>query len=104
MNSTLGENLGQKHHTPDLSKDIRKLVESLREKAVYVVNPGRTVESKAPEVSNIVTAGLQALSGPLRDYNEQFCQLREQFRETPLIGEGAWLYFWFEFSLLTMTH
>ena len=54
-----------------------------------MVNTGRTVESNTPEVSNIVMAGLQALSGPLHDYNEQFSQLREQFRETPLIGEGA---------------
>lgn len=89
MNNTLGSNLGQKHSAPDLSKDIRKLIESLREKAVYVVRPGRTVESNTPEVPNIVTTGLQALSGPLRDYNEQFSQLREQFRAQPLIGEGA---------------
>lgn len=89
MNNTLGEKLGQKHHTPDLSKDIRKLLESLRDKAVYEIHPGRSVENDNAEVPNIVTAGLQALSGPLRDYNEHFEQLREQYRQTPLIGEGA---------------
>lgn len=89
MNSTLGANLGQKHHTPDLSKDIHKLLESLREKAIYEVQTGRTVEGDKAEVSNMVTAGLQALSGPLRDYNKQFSELREQYRQAPLIGEGA---------------
>lgn len=88
MNSTLGSKLGQKHHAPDLSKDIRKLLDSLREKAVYEVKIGRTVDQANAEVTNVVTAGLQALPGPLREYNERFEQLRNKYRQKPLIGEG----------------
>ena len=69
MNSTLGAKLGQKHHSPYLSKDIRKILESLRTKAVYDIKPGRTIENSKPEVPNIATAGFRALAGPLREYN-----------------------------------
>ncbi|KAI0083396.1 hypothetical protein BDY19DRAFT_910623 [Irpex rosettiformis] len=87
MNSTLGSRLGQKHHSPELTKDICKILESLCSKAVYEVHPGRTVENNATsEVTNIVASGLQALSGPLRDYNEKFDQLHKQYHEKPLIG------------------
>ena len=89
MNSTLGSKLGQKHHAPDLSKDIRKILESLRSKAVYEVHLGRTIENTRPEVPNIATVGFRALAGPLREYNERFEQLRERYRETPLIGSGT---------------
>lgn len=88
MNSTLGSKLGQKHHAPDLSKDIRKLLDSLREKAVYEVKMGRTVDQANTEITNVVAAGLQALPGPLREYNERFEQLHNKYRQKPLIGEG----------------
>ena len=91
MNNALGAKLGQKHHSPDLSKDIRKILESLRAKAVYEVKPGRTIENNKPEVPNIATLGIRALAGPLREYNERFEQLRERYKESPLIGSGKQL-------------
>lgn len=88
MNDTLGSRLGQKHHTPDISKDIRKLLDSLRTKAVYEVQPGRTVENAKAEVPNIVTSGFRALAGPLREYNERFERMQRRYQDKPLLGNG----------------
>lgn len=93
MNDTLGSRLGQKHHTPDISKDLRKLLDTLRSKAVYEIKLGRTVDSAKVEVPNVVTAGFRALAGPLREHNERFERMRRRYRETPLVGSGTFRLF-----------
>ncbi|KAI0761232.1 hypothetical protein BC629DRAFT_1262098, partial [Irpex lacteus] len=89
MNDSLGSKLGRKHHTPDISKDIREILDSLRTKAVYEVQLGRTVDTAKAEVPNIDAAGFRALAGPLQEHNERFERLRERYREAPLVGSGT---------------
>ncbi|PIL28976.1 hypothetical protein GSI_09023 [Ganoderma sinense ZZ0214-1] len=63
MNSTLGAQLGTKHHTPE-----RRVLRGVKD----------------AEVPNVVAAGLKQLQKPLAEYNKTFQQLQQRRRELPL--------------------
>ncbi|KAK7692084.1 hypothetical protein QCA50_005491 [Cerrena zonata] len=87
INADLGSRQGSKHTSPDLANDISAIIKSLREYRVYEIEHGRVIDSDKSSVPNIVASGLEALLGPLREYNDMFRKLQERRRMTPLIYE-----------------
>lgn len=78
INSDLGSHQGSKHTSPDLANDIDAILKSLREYRVYEIERGRIVEGDKASVPNVIAAGLEALPGPLREYNAMFRKLQER--------------------------
>ncbi|THG92899.1 hypothetical protein EW026_g8172 [Hermanssonia centrifuga] len=76
INTDLGSCQGSKHTSPDLWKDIEILMQSLEENQVYVLEKGRTITGSNAMVKNAVAAGLQALPGSLKEYNDFFRELQ----------------------------
>lgn len=86
IHNELGSRQGVRHTSPDLRRDIDRLMDSLDEHRVYSVEHGRTVDETACVVPNTVSAGLKQLDEPLKDYNQAFIRLQTRSRGTPLIG------------------
>ncbi len=78
INADLGSHQGSKHASPDLWKDIEVLMESLDGNHVYVFEKRCTITGRNAIVNNAVAAGLQALPGPLKDYNAFIKELQLQ--------------------------
>ena len=86
MNETLGEQLGSKHHSPDLERDLVSLIGSMRENGIFHLESGRVLrDMKNTEVPNVVVSGLKQLPNPLSEYNKMFDQLQRRRREAPLV-------------------
>ena len=55
---------------------------------MFSVEAGRALrDMKNAAVPNVITVGLNQLSGPLADYNQTFQQLQQRQREDPLTDE-----------------
>ncbi|RXW23327.1 hypothetical protein EST38_g2525 [Candolleomyces aberdarensis] len=88
FNSSLGSDLGTKHADARLAEDIQSLMNSLKEHKVYSLQVGRVTQEDDPPVPDIVTVGLQQLTGPLEDYNRVFQQLQKRRRMSPITAVG----------------
>ncbi len=85
VNQHFGAHLGTKHSTPDLTRDLTTISDSMRATGVFCQKPGRVLRGvKKGEVPNTITAGIQQLAGPLADYNRTFARLQRRLRQTPL--------------------
>ncbi len=62
---------------------------SLRFHGVYVPDSARPDVADVKPIPNVYTAGLQALAGPLAEYNATFLRLKEQRAMKPAIGQSA---------------
>ncbi|KAI0707558.1 hypothetical protein C8T65DRAFT_576601 [Cerioporus squamosus] len=89
VNTELGSHQGTKHHAPDLSNDIRTLMDSLRDQQVYVCEGKRQHVGDVKPVPNVFSAGIHSLSGPLADYNKTFEKMRARRAMTPLVGQSV---------------
>jgi hypothetical protein len=83
INHEMGTEQGSKHAIPDLWKDIKILMTVLKEHDVYQVMHGRVVDTQDRAVPDVISTGLAQLShgnatNPIREFNEQFEQLRER--------------------------
>ena len=109
VHDELGTYQGTKHTSPNLERDIERLMQSLADHNVYEIENGRTIDPGSditgdkdgvespddakPEVTaqvvvpNCISLGLSRLPSPLREYNETFRKLQERSRQVPLIGE-----------------
>lgn len=87
VHATFGSRQGNKHTSPDLQRDIDRLMASLAQHNVYKVEEGRCIDSEDGEVPNVVTDGIKDLQEPLRDYNKLFRELQAGIRSKPLVGE-----------------
>ncbi|KAH9934407.1 hypothetical protein B0H21DRAFT_77941 [Amylocystis lapponica] len=86
INGSLGAKQGTKHHTPDLTRDITELRQSLRTHRVYHIEPGRVIDGEDSVVPNIAAIGFNRLVGPLNEYNETFTRLKARRLTAPLVG------------------
>ncbi|KAF4598999.1 hypothetical protein EYR40_006087 [Pleurotus pulmonarius] len=91
MKGALGTDNGSKHAPPDLTKDIKALMNSLDEHSVYRLQKGRTLGDDGGPVPDAVTYGLQQLTdtnrNPLDDYNQAFKQLQARHTMVPVVGQ-----------------
>lgn len=87
VHATFGSHQGSKHTSPDLQRDIGRLLRSLDQQGVYIVDEGRCIDSEDGEVTNVVAGGIKYLQEPLREHNELFCKLQSSIRLKPLVGE-----------------
>lgn len=89
MHQAFGSAQGNKHTPPDLSYDIDRLMDSMREYKIYTLDPqGRVIEGDKAVVADVLAVGAQQLVGPLRDYNSLFERLRRRRRLHPVTGEA----------------
>ncbi|TFK58861.1 hypothetical protein BDN72DRAFT_806316 [Pluteus cervinus] len=88
LNDILGAQQGTRHAPPDLSNDIRVLMESLNEHGVYEIKLGRVLDKDDLPTKNIAAEGAQALfdtnKSPLNEYNEAFARLQRRRKITPI--------------------
>ena len=78
--------MGVKHADARLIEDIHTLVESLMENRVYETVPGRVLDSGDPPVPDVVSVGLNQLSGPLQEYNAAFKDLQRRRAMLPVLS------------------
>ncbi|KAH9015410.1 hypothetical protein EDB84DRAFT_1671051 [Lactarius hengduanensis] len=90
VNSTLGSKQGNRHASADLTKDIKILMDSLKQNDIYEEVLGRTLgddESPAPDV---IGEGYTALTwgakSPLRQFNRLVSTLQRRCGIQPLAG------------------
>jgi hypothetical protein len=81
FNDILGADQGTHHAPPDLSDDIRTLMESLDEHNVYRVQKGRILDdSDGGLVKDVISVGLEGLAdggkNPLWEFNNAFQRLQ----------------------------
>ncbi|KAF5336631.1 hypothetical protein D9758_015938 [Tetrapyrgos nigripes] len=87
INDSCGEaRQGSRHAPPDLSKDIRILMDSLREHGVYKITKGRVFDVDDSLAKDVITEGLCNLSSPLAEYNAAFKRLQRRRRQMPITG------------------
>ncbi|KAH9011428.1 hypothetical protein EDB83DRAFT_2234081 [Lactarius deliciosus] len=91
VNSTLGSKQGNRHASADLTKDIKILMDSLKQNNIYEEVLGRTLgddESPAPDV---IGEGYTALTwgakSPLRQFNRLVSTLQRRCSVQPLVGK-----------------
>lgn len=91
FNNVLGADQGTRHAPPDLTEDIRTLMESLDENKVYRVQEGRILDKDDPPIKDIISIGLQNLTdgakNPLNDYNEAFRRLQLRRHMKPVVED-----------------
>ncbi|KAG8741879.1 hypothetical protein FRC12_015522 [Ceratobasidium sp. 428] len=90
LNKMLGRRSGSTHTSPDLSTDITKLINSLKDREVYRLKLGRTFHDEDKPISDAESVGLNALlnlkSGPLKEYNYSFKLTQEAYRQ-PVVSK-----------------
>ncbi|KAF5334852.1 hypothetical protein D9758_014300 [Tetrapyrgos nigripes] len=87
INDSCGEaRQGSRHAPPDLSKDIRILMDSLREHGVYKITKRRVFDVDDSPAKDVITEGLCNLSSPLAEYNAAFKRLQRRRRQMPITG------------------
>ncbi|PPQ87507.1 hypothetical protein CVT24_010731, partial [Panaeolus cyanescens] len=88
MKRVLGTDIGSRHAPPDLSRDIRVLMESLKEHKVYEVEMGRKVDDDDIPVVDVIAEGMCSLltSSALSDFNKAFVSMQERRRMRPVCG------------------
>ncbi|KAH9921532.1 uncharacterized protein BXZ73DRAFT_91794 [Epithele typhae] len=85
MNAFLGDKTGNKHASPEASRDVASLRESMETHRIFVVEKGRVLTGmKKPVVPNAVDVGFEATPGPLEDYNKTF----ERFQPSQAVNDG----------------
>ncbi|KAI0349403.1 hypothetical protein OH77DRAFT_1465461 [Trametes cingulata] len=89
INSELGSKQGVKHHSPDLTKDIHELMESLRRHGVYSPEQHRPDRDTIQVIPNVLSAGIHALAAPLAEYNAVFRKMQDRRAMVPIIGKSA---------------
>lgn len=91
MKKMLGSDSGNKHAPPDLSDDIKTLMDSLDEHNVYRITKGRVTDEDDPPVPDITAVGVQTLtdssSNPLAEYNKAFRRLQARRRMKPVVDD-----------------
>ncbi|KAF7321739.1 hypothetical protein MKEN_00695600 [Mycena kentingensis (nom. inval.)] len=92
LNGLLGADLGTKHKSPDLTKDIAVLMSRLHEYEVHTLKRGRVIgEDDGGATTDIISAGLATLSdsstNPLDDYNAAFKTLQRRCKQPVLVPE-----------------
>ncbi|KAH8977959.1 hypothetical protein EDB92DRAFT_1807996 [Lactarius akahatsu] len=90
VNSALGSKQGNRHASADLTKDIKILMDSLKQNNIYEEVLGRTLgddESPAPDViSEGYTALTWGAKSPLRQFNRLVSTLQRRCGIQPLAG------------------
>uniref|UniRef100_A0A8H7Y8R3 DUF6589 domain-containing protein n=1 Tax=Psilocybe cubensis TaxID=181762 RepID=A0A8H7Y8R3_PSICU len=90
LNDTLGSDQGTKHAPPDLTNDIRSLMESLSDHEVYTIKKGRSLNDDEM-VKDVISVGLQNLTtgskNPLSDYNNSFKKLQKRRKMNPVSAD-----------------
>lgn len=101
VHNELGSRQGVKHTSPDLQRDIARLMQSLSDHEVYEIKEGRTIDDDSENaeetasisasgtgvVPNCVSEGYAQLAAPLQEYNAAFRRLQAHVRARPLVGE-----------------
>ncbi|KAF8595439.1 hypothetical protein BDV93DRAFT_456821, partial [Ceratobasidium sp. AG-I] len=76
LNKTLGSYLGNTHTSPDISRDVNKIIRSLEKHRVYTIVPGRTFEGHDEPTVDMESMGLASLmdgsTSGLNEYNKGF--------------------------------
>ncbi|KAF9037605.1 hypothetical protein BJ165DRAFT_1532267 [Panaeolus papilionaceus] len=88
MKRVLGTDIGTRHAPPDLSRDIRVLMDSLKEHRVYEVEKGRKLDEDDTPVVDVVAEGLSSLltGSALAEFNKAFVSMQERRRMSPVYG------------------
>ncbi|KAH9920829.1 uncharacterized protein BXZ73DRAFT_1550, partial [Epithele typhae] len=85
INTYMGDKLGNKHSTPDTTRDVASLREAMESHRIFVVEQGRVLTGmKQAVVPNAVDVGQDAVLGPLEDYNQTFKRLQVRLARIPL--------------------
>lgn len=87
MHDDLGSRQGTKHTSPDLQKDIQRLMDSLRDHEVYVLKEGRIIDQEKAVVPNAISIGLRELQGPLQEFNKTFKRIQKRLHVHPIVGK-----------------
>ncbi|KAJ7755035.1 hypothetical protein DFH07DRAFT_868526 [Mycena maculata] len=89
----LGSDQGTKHAPPDLSIDIKLLMDSLAKHDVYQVKGRVFAEGDGSPTLDVISVGIQQLtdssSNLLNEYNEAFIKLQARRRLVPLISSWS---------------
>ncbi|KLO06208.1 hypothetical protein SCHPADRAFT_838360 [Schizopora paradoxa] len=92
LGQTLGTNNSNRHAAPDLSVDIKVLMDSLTNHDIYEVVRGRKLaEDDAPVVDCVASGRSQMIWGsstPLDDFNKSLDKLQRRLRIKPLVGSS----------------
>ncbi|KLO06254.1 hypothetical protein SCHPADRAFT_838283 [Schizopora paradoxa] len=96
LNRELGRTLGTKnnnhHAAPDLTVDIKVLMDSLEKHEVYKIIPGRKLAEDDAPVTDCISAGRSCmtwgLSNPIDDFNNSLDKLQRRLRVKPLTGSS----------------
>jgi hypothetical protein len=91
VKNVLGTDIGTKHATPDLSNDIRVLMDSLAEHEVYRFKNGRTLDDNEDSTTDVISVGMDHLmrntNSPLNDYNKAFRHLKRRRATKPVVDD-----------------
>ncbi|EKM53698.1 uncharacterized protein PHACADRAFT_164003 [Phanerochaete carnosa HHB-10118-sp] len=87
VHATFVSHQGSKHTSPNLQRDIDRLMASLDQHGVYTIDEGRCINSENGEVLNVVADEIRGLQEPLQEYNRLFRELQSSIRSKPLVGE-----------------
>ncbi|KAN0130508.1 hypothetical protein V8E53_011594 [Lactarius tabidus] len=93
VNGALGSKQGNRHATPDLTKDIKILMDSLKKNNVYNQVLGRTLGDEEKPAPDIICEGFTALTwgakSPLKQFNQMIKTLQRCCSIQPLVGTTA---------------
>ncbi|EIW73975.1 hypothetical protein CONPUDRAFT_68089 [Coniophora puteana RWD-64-598 SS2] len=93
IHAAIGAKQGTRHAIPNLSADIKVLMDSLALHQVYQIRDGRTFSSEESPPVDVVSAGTESLAfgttNPLYQFNEHQRRLQTRRRTIPLTGPKA---------------
>ncbi|KAH8992238.1 hypothetical protein EDB92DRAFT_1797446, partial [Lactarius akahatsu] len=90
VNSTLGSKQGNQHASADLTKDIKILMDSLKQNNIYEEVLGRTLRDDKSLTPDVISEGYTTLTwgakSPLRQFNRLVSTLQRHCGIQPLAG------------------
>ncbi|EIM86401.1 uncharacterized protein STEHIDRAFT_57738, partial [Stereum hirsutum FP-91666 SS1] len=89
IHEEIGSRQGSKHSSPEISKDIKRLMMSIDDLDVYRYKEGRVLDADEKPVADAMSVGLAALShgsagNPLTDFNAQWATACARRRLVPI--------------------
>jgi hypothetical protein len=90
VNGALGSKQGNQHATADLTRNIKILMDSLKQNNMYEEVIGRTLGDNESPVPDVISEGYNALTwgmkSPLRQFNHTINTLQQRCSVPPLVG------------------
>ena len=90
VNGALGSKQGNQHTAPDLTKDIKILMDSLKQNNVYEQVLGHTLGDEEGPAPDIISEGFTTLTwgvrSPLWQFNQMIKTLQRRCSIQPLVG------------------